>query len=292
VDEGAHCELQDHVLRAWCRAGDWRKARRVGGKREVKSERHFLRRCARRPSRETPLTRDAPHARTGAVALTGGMQGSSTATQSLVIGQQIALLPQTPFAAGSQKCPGLVGFRQCSASGQQYESLPLHGDVHGAPGTTQILVSGQQTWPEAQDSPAAQLCCVALRQCFASGQQYSSAAHTGVPTGGVHFSSVATQSLVSGQQNALLPQTPVAAGSQKCPGLVGFRQCIASGQQYELSSLHGDLHSAPGMTQIFVIGQHTCPARHAEESFTQLCIVGVRQRFASGQQYESVEHTG
>tara|TARA_A100001015_G_scaffold284982_1_gene352039 strand:+ start:277 stop:531 length:255 start_codon:yes stop_codon:yes gene_type:complete len=75
-------------------------------------------------------------------------------------------------------------------------------------------------------------------------------------------------------------------GSQNTPGLVGVRQCNASGQQYSSSLSQVDLQSTPeGSTQIFVKGQQTSPFEHASGPDAQEWLVGVKHCFASGQQY-------
>lgn len=70
------------------------------------------------------------------------------------------------------------------------------GAVQAIPGMVQILVTGQQAWPVAHSLPFGQATTVGikapeafltemvvgLRHFKASGQQYSLAEHTGVPT--------------------------------------------------------------------------------------------------------------
>ena len=71
-------------------------------------------------------------------------------THSLRSGQQTWSAAHEPWVPGPvQNLPGLTGVRQCLASGQQY-SVAAHGEVHGAPGVTQTLVSGQHTSPVPQ----------------------------------------------------------------------------------------------------------------------------------------------
>lgn len=68
--------------------------------------------------------------------------------------------------------PGLAGVRHFLAAGQQYESA--QGETQSAPGVTQILVNGQQTWPVPHAvALVAQLVAVGVKHFFASGQQYS-----------------------------------------------------------------------------------------------------------------------
>ena len=71
----------------------------------------------------------------------------------------------------------MVGARQCWASGQQYVPASAHGDVHALPTATQIFVSGQHTLPPEQSPLSAHDVFVGVRQCFASGQQYSEEEH-------------------------------------------------------------------------------------------------------------------
>ena len=97
-----------------------------------------------------------------------------------------------------------------------------------------------------------------------------------------------THMFVSGQQTWPAPHPdslPKMGLAQKMPGATGVRHARASGQQYEPWSAHGDTQAAPGVTQISVIGQHTSPAAQAFLSALQEVAVGVRQCFASGQQY-------
>ena len=62
---------------------------------------------------------------------------------------------------------------------------------------------------------------------------------------------------------------------------------VTSGAQKDPGSEHGEMHGALGVTQILVIGQHTFPAVQPDASLRQLTrgYWGVRQAFASGQQY-------
>eukprot|EP01064_Diplonema_japonicum_P026269 TRINITY_DN37689_c0_g1_i1.p1 TRINITY_DN37689_c0_g1~~TRINITY_DN37689_c0_g1_i1.p1 ORF type:complete len:257 (-),score=45.86 TRINITY_DN37689_c0_g1_i1:55-825(-) len=104
---------------------------------------------------------------------------------------------------------------------------------------------------------------------------------------GLHAAPTVTHSLVRGQHTCPLAQG--WAVSQRVPGFTGVRQCFASGQQYEVEGQIG-VHAGPTDTHSFVSGQHTCPERHEFESAAQLTLVGVRQCFASGQQYEVALH--
>ena len=106
----------------------------------------------------------------------GAVQAAPTVTHSLRSGQQTSPEPHDPWVPGPvQKVPGLTGVRQCFASGQQYSVSAAQGDVQAAPGVTQTLVSGQHTSPvpHAASPSEAQLVFVGVRQCLASGQQYS-----------------------------------------------------------------------------------------------------------------------
>lgn len=81
--------------------------------------------------------------------------------------------------------------------------------------------------------------------------------------GGLHAAPTATHSLVNGQHTSVaLAHGDLAP--QKTPGLVGVRQCLASGQQYSVAAHCGvGTHALPGVTQILVRGQQTSPAEHA-----------------------------
>jgi hypothetical protein len=119
------------------------------------------------------------------------------------------------------------GSRHCADT----EPTSLHGDVHWASGTTQTFVNRQQTcWGPVQSVALAQLCFDGDRQCLASGQQYSSFLHTGLPIGGEQASAVLTHSLVIWEHTSPEAQSP--ADAQKLPGLVGERQCLRSESQY------------------------------------------------------------
>jgi hypothetical protein len=119
------------------------------------------------------------------------------ATHIFVTGQHTSpLSPHASLSFGLQNTPGFTGVKQCFASGQQYSSTP-HGVSHGFPGLTQIFVNGQHTSPFAQASfpPSTHETLVGVKQCFASGQQYSVLLHSFFPLG--HVPGI--------EQNGLLP---------------------------------------------------------------------------------------
>jgi len=180
-----------------------------------------------------------------------------------------------------QMTPGLVGLLQVLVIGLQYALGSLHGDVHDASAVTHTLVIGQQTWPSAQESSAEQLALLGFRQCLASGQQYSNCLQTGLPVGGEHGSCALTHSFEICEHDSPLSQSLLL--EQKIPGLVGAVQCLRSPSQYVALFLHGEVQAAPGMTHTFVRGQQTWPSAQ-DLPLAQDCLVGSRQRFASGQQ--------
>jgi len=113
-----------------------------------------------------------------------GLQSAPGATHIFVTGQHTSPFLQSPSAL--QKTPGLVGLRHFFASGQQYVPLSAHGVLQGLPGITQILVSGQHTWPFPHAFLSSlQEVLVGVRHAFASGQQYSEDLQTGAAGVGV-----------------------------------------------------------------------------------------------------------
>merc|ERR1719199_1014144 len=111
--------------------------------------------------------------------------------------------------------------------------------------------------------------------------------------GDVQFEPTFTQSLVSGQQvvnPSLLPLQIVAFFAQEV--LDGVRQCFASGQQYSLVLLQGDVQLSPALTQSAVTGQHmgkpVLPLQAVLLLGSHCSVEGVRHFFASGQQYSVV----
>ena len=108
--------------------------------------------------------------------------------------------------------------------------LSTTAGVHGLPTFTQSFVNGQHTSPLLQESlfvgsqntPG----FVGVRQCSASGQQYSSLlSHVDLQATPLGF----TQIFVSGQQTSPLEHV---VGSEAHERFVGVRHCFASGQQY------------------------------------------------------------
>ena len=104
--------------------------------------------------------------------------------------------------------------------------------------------------------------------------------------GATHAAPGLTHSLVTGQQTSPAAQEPFVDGSQNVPALTGVRQCLASGQQYDVfGQTLGGVHAGPTWTHILVSGQQVSPVAHgavAEHAFGG--SIGVRQCFASGQQ--------
>ena len=113
----------------------------------------------------------------------------------------------------------------CSSHTQLGLLLSIVGGLHAAPTETHSFVRGQHTsvelahlWVASQNTPGA----VGVKQCLASGQQYSVALHCGV---GAHTAPTATQILVRGQHTSP-PVHAVASFTQLF--IVGVRQCFAS----------------------------------------------------------------
>ena len=103
---------------------------------------------------------------------------------------------------------------------------------------------------------------------------------------GIHGAPTSTHRSVTGQHTWPFLQLD-ALPLQKIPG-TGVKQCFASGQQYDPWSWHGDTQASPTFTHIFNNGQHTSLLGHDDDR--QDVWVGVKQCFASGQQYWSLLH--
>ena len=106
------------------------------------------------------------------------MHAAPTETHSIVMGQHTWFVAQLPCVPGPvQKCPGLTGVKQCSASGQQYDRRSEHVVVHGPLSFTHSFVRGQQSSSAAHTvGSTAQLVFVGAAH-FPPGQQYSAAPH-------------------------------------------------------------------------------------------------------------------
>ena len=137
--------------------------------------------------------------------------------------------------------------------------------------------SGSYTWPHTLQTmdPEEEMSC-----------SLDGSTKEGTP--GSHLSPGLTQRFVSGQHTS--PFSQLSAPLQRTPGFVGVRHASASGQQYEPLSAHGVSHALPTFTHSFVRGQQVSSLPQTEASSLQLVFVGVKQCFASGQQYSLLEH--
>merc|ERR1739848_620580 len=105
---------------------------------------------------------------------------------------------------------------------------PVHGDSHAAPTFTQSFVSGQQVGESVLQSVSeAHVLFDAVRQCFASGQQYSVALQT---EGATQSAPAFTQSFVTGQQMGKAGSLHAFAADGSHCVLDGVRHFLASGQ--------------------------------------------------------------